>query len=277
MDEWLSTITNETLRQEVKNSLLVSGGSICSLFLNEEVNDYDVYIQDMNVAHKLALYYYPNSDNVLDGRKKDQYLEKFHEAQHNYEKVACENLHDNQIKLMVGVGERTTNEEDGTNKFLPMFFSSNAISLSDKVQIVLRFTGDVEQIHSTFDFRHATNYFTFKDGLVTNLAAMESIITKQLLYQGSLYPLTTIIRIKKFTKRNWNINAGEMLKVMFQISELDLTNHHTLEEQLMGVDVAYFGKIVEILKNKQDTDPTFKLTSSYLNVIIDKVFNDEID
>ncbi len=85
--------------------------------------------------------------------------------------------------------------------YTPVFFSPNAISLSDKVQIVLRFHGDNVAIHKTFDFIHATNYFTFKDGLVTNKEALESILTKQLKYQGSLYPVTSIIRIKKFLKR----------------------------------------------------------------------------
>jgi hypothetical protein len=50
-------------------------------------------------------------------------------------------------------------------------------------------------------------------------------------------------------KRGWNISAGEMLKVMFQISELDLKNPDVLEEQLIGVDVAYFSALINILRN----------------------------
>ncbi len=154
-------------------------------------------------------------------------------------------------------------------KYRPKFFSPNAISLSDDIQIVVRFHGNAEEIHKTFDFIHATNYFTFKEGLVTNKTALESILTKQLKYQGSLYPLTTIIRIKKFLKRGWNINAGEMLKVMFQISELDLKDPNVLEEQLIGVDVSYFGTLIEILRG---VDPA-SMNSNYLNTIIDKVFD----
>jgi hypothetical protein len=72
------------------------------------------------------------------------------------------------------------------------------------------------------DFVHATNYFTFEEGLVTNVAALESILTKSLRYQGSLYPLTSVIRMKKFIQRGWTVNAGEILKMLFQVSELDL-------------------------------------------------------
>ena len=37
---------------------------------------------------------------------------------------------------------------------------------------------------------------------------------------------------------------------MFQISKLDLTNVDILEEQLIGVDVAYFDKLITILRIK---------------------------
>lgn len=61
---------------------------------------------------------------------------------------------------------------------------------------------------------------------------------------------------------------------MFQISDFDLTNPDTLEEQLIGVDVAYFDLIITALRNKQESDPDFKLSSQYFNKLIDKVFND---
>lgn len=279
LEEWLESITNVQLRKEVKENILVSGGSIASMLLKEKVNDYDVYIQDMNVLLRLAKYY--AGDKVLDGRKKEMYLkDRFPEifkldglmpdgtkyVAENY--VRLSNLKIDQVKLDIsGIGERITQEKD--THYLPVFFSQNAISLQDDIQIVLRFNGNPEQIHKTFDFIHATNYFTFSDGLVLNKEALESLITKNLSYQGSLYPLTSVIRMKKFIGRNWTMNAGEVLKMMFQISELDLTNIEVLEEQLIGVDVAYFSTLIEALRTVDKS----KLTSSYINVMIDKIFN----
>src|SRR5690554_3210772 len=72
LEEWLATITDEVLRKKVKNNLLVSGGSITSMFLNEKINDYDIYIQDMGVLVQLAEYYLPGK--VLDGRKRENIL-----------------------------------------------------------------------------------------------------------------------------------------------------------------------------------------------------------
>lgn len=76
--------------------------------------------------------------------------------------------------------------------------------------------------------------------------------------------------MKKFLLRGWTINAGEILKIMFQISELDLKDPVVLEEQLIGVDIAYFSLLIEILRGV----PKDKITSPYLNSIIDKVFNE---
>lgn len=276
VDEWLETITDAPLKKDVRKSLLVSGGCITSLFLNQPVNDFDVYIQDINVLYRLANYYFPNK--VIDGRKREQYLEDLKRS-NGYsvtedmgaEFVRYKNLKADQIKMDVPkYGEKFTLEKgNDAPKYQVAFISENAISLTDQIQIVTRFSGTPEQIHVNFDFMHATNYFTFENGLVTNIVALESTLTKELKYQGSLYPLTSIIRMKKFIMRGWKISAGEMLKMMFQVSELNLKNPQILEEQLIGVDIAYFGVLIEILKDV----PEEKITAPYLNALIDKVFN----
>ena len=284
LNEWLDSIADVDLRAKVKDNTLLSGGSITSMFQNIEVNDYDIYINDIDVLLSLAKYYtapFIGVVEILDGRNKRELIADLMLTQcvsdvndlGGIEAISILNLKEDQVKLYFPskIGGARVNEDKKKEDlyYQPVFFSQNAISLSNDIQIVLRFHGDNEEIHKTFDFIHATNYFTFKDGLVTNIKALESIITKQLLYQGSQYPLTSIIRMKKFIKRGWNISAGEILKIMFQISELDLKNPNVLEDQLIGVDVAYFGKLIEVLRG---VDPV-KITSPYLNQIIDRVFN----
>lgn len=281
LNEWLETITDLELKNDLKLNILVSGGSITSMLLNEPVNDYDIYIKDRTVLLRLVNYYTKGRGDIeiLNGEEKEEYTKYIEDSNNSYA-VSVRTLKPDQIKLYfpsekAGIKiDKETIKEGQT--YVPLYFSPNAISLSDKIQIVIRFHGDNEQIHKTFDFIHATNYFTFEDGLVTNKEALESILTKQLKYQGSLYPVTTIVRVKKFIKRGWNINAGELLKVMFQISELDLKNIDILEEQVLGVDVAYFSKLVELLRN-DDNLKTTSLTSEYLNKLIDKVFNESDD
>lgn len=287
MNEWLDTITDVKLRNDVENTLLVSGGCITSMLLQEDVNDYDVYLTDINVLKRLAEYY--STDNrtikVLCGIDKDKLLADFN--MDNLEDVVCDqviqiqNLNTDQVKLYMpsnpsGLRVNETVAESDLN-YTPLFYSPNAISLSNKLQIVLRFSGSAEEIHKNYDFLHATNYYTTKDGLVLNQKALESIITKQLKYQGSKYPVTSILRVHKFLRRNWRINAGEMFKIIFQVSELDLQDLRTLEEQLVGVDVAYFSTLIDVLKDSKAVREGSRISATYMNTIIDKVFNESID
>jgi hypothetical protein len=275
LELWLDSITDPVLRDDVRKSLLVSGGCIASLYLQEKVNDYDIYIQDIEVAKRLAEYYVGNDTRmiVLSGSDKDTLVKSVEGKEDSAYVIAVKNLKEDQVKIFFAEkngGYAPEYDEDTAPKYRPVFYSPNAISLSDDIQIVLRFTGDAAAIHKNFDFVHATSYFTYDEGLVTTVEVLESILSKTLKYRGSLYPVTSIIRIKKFIKRGWNISAGEMLKIMFQISELNLRDPYVLEEQLIGVDIAYFSKLIEILSStKKET-----IDSHALNTIIDKVFNE---
>jgi hypothetical protein len=64
--------------------------------------------------------------------------------------------------------------------------------------------------------------------------------------------------MKKFIQRGWT-KRGRNPKMLFQVSELDLKNIEVLEEQLIGVDVAYFST-----DNKRDTEGKLTLII-YLN------------
>ncbi|MOA60118.1 hypothetical protein D3C78_1849160 [compost metagenome] len=57
-----------------------------------------------------------------------------------------------------------------------------------------------------------------------------------------------------------------------QLGELDLTNLTVLEDQLIGMDAAYFRQVINHLQKKQEEEDDFKLTSAYLVEIIDRLF-----
>lgn len=347
LTDWLSSITDKDLAKEVRECLLLSGGSICSMFQGVPVNDFDIYLQDRAVLLKLVKYYTAGFDviEIMDGQRKQEMQEDYIDAYNDSHRgniseadlpyiknsyaSSLRNLKEDQIKLffytraggykvercdklqtettLKAAYEKLTGLKDafqhvalGTEKFAalrdqikevtadietlelsfkqagakyyPAFFSPNAISLTDNIQIVIRFHGTPEEIHKTFDFIHPTNYFTFKTGVVANLEAMLSIQCKQLRYQGSFYPVTSIIRARKFIKRGWNIGAGELLKIMFQISHLDLSDPDVLEEQLIGVDVAYFEALIGALREMLIRHPGTKIEPAYFNAIVDRVF-----
>jgi hypothetical protein len=169
--------------------------------------------------------------------------------------------------------ENTEDKQEQKEKYSPIFLSTNAITLSNKIQCIIRFYGEPEDIHSSYDFIHATNYWTSWDNkVVTSVEALESLMCKHLKYMGSKYPLCSIIRTRKFINRGWHINAGQYLKMCLQVNELDLNNIDVLEDQLIGVDSAYFMMLINSIRNKQLTDSNFELNNSYIISIIDKIF-----
>lgn len=162
-----------------------------------------------------------------------------------------------------------TQSKEKDDKFRPVFLSSNAITLSDKIQLVLRFYGEPDEIHANYDFVHCTSYWTSRDDkLVLRQAALESIMSKELRYVGSKYPVCSLIRLRKFIARDWRVNAGQILKMCLQVNQFDLTDPEVLEDQLTGVDTAYFNMLISALK-ESDSDV---IDAAYICTIVDKMF-----
>lgn len=293
MSEWMETIDDETLRKEVKRDLIVTGGCIASMLLKESVNDFDIYFKTKSTCKKISDYY-AKKVNVLYTKKisdsKIEVVDNKNIPTKDYAITPGDNKwsffvkgiesdSEDRIKIYIphiGYWRRSDeglNESEDDLKYEPVYLSENAISLSQQVQLVVRFFGDVEEIHRNYDFAHATNYFHYNEDspqLVCNMNALKALLTKELVYIGSKYPLTSVIRTKKFIGRGFTINAGTYLKILWQVAELDLKDPVVLQEQLIGVDVAYFSLLIEILK---DT-PQEKLTFNYISEIIDRVFNE---
>lgn len=297
INEWLLSISDERLRSRVKNDLIVTGGSIASMLLKEDVNDYDIYFKTKETCFDIAKYYVakilpiyknPISDSVVEVvDSKNIPLKDYEETTQDYSKWSffkkgLERSKEDRVKIYIphiGYWRRSDDvkeENQDELNYEPVYLSENAISLSGQIQLVVRFFGDVEQIHTNYDFVHATNYFHYdndKPKLVCNVQALQALLTKELIYIGSKYPLTSVIRTKKFILRGYTINAGTYLKILWQVAELDLKDPITLQEQLIGVDVAYFSMLLEILQN---VDPA-KLNYNYVSEIIDRVFNESHD
>lgn len=266
ISEWISSVEDSELRSLLEKNVIVTGGAIVSMLLGEDVKDFDIYFKDKDTTLRVANYY----------------LAKWKETHGNEDFEILDE--DGRIKVLIqssGVAgempEETEHFEDPFDvsedlkeekkKYRPVFFSQNAITLSDKIQIVLRFYGDPSEIHKNYDFIHCTNYWTKSESVILNQKALEAILNKELIYSGSLYPVCSMIRSRKFIKRGWSINAGQYLKMAFQISELDLKCVKTLEDQLTGVDSAYFSIVINALK-EVDKD----ISASYVVEIIDRIF-----
>lgn len=174
-------------------------------------------------------------------------------------------------KLMNADAEHECLPEDNES-YVPRFLSQNAISLSDKLQIVIRFVGELEEIHKNYDYVHATCGYDHRDGKLTlPPAALESMLARNLVYQGSLYPVCSVFRMQKFIKRGWRIAAAEQVKMCMQISELDLEDPIVLQEQMIGVDAAYFHDLIRRLRDYMKVQGEDRVDGSYLIQLIDEL------
>lgn len=274
---WANTVEDENIKNIIKENTIVSGGAIVSLLNGEEPHDYDIYFKTKESIVTVAKYY-ANLFNLSQA---------YSTVEIRYEKpdrVECF------IKSegIAGTKEELTEEEveDIENTVLtkkakkpsysPMFFSTNAISLSDKIQLVIRFFGSVEDIHLNFDYIHCTCSYDYDtDKLILPSKALEAIINKELIYTGSKYPLCSIIRTRKFIKRGWHINAGQYVKMALQLNDMNLKNVDVLREQLVGIDSLYFKDFIQYVENDIFNDPTLKIDSTYFMNVIDIIFGDE--
>lgn len=300
IEQWTKTIDDEALRKRVEKKVIVTGGCLASMLLGEKINDFDVYLRDHETTLAVANYYLakfkqrmktgiecPLSVLDEDGRVKIVVKSAGIASETGTEKpyeyfegspdqnaaayigdviVDPEQIEETYEEVQDKALETEGEEKD---KYRPVFLTTNAITLSDKLQIIIRFYGKPDQIHENYDFAHCTNYWTsWNEELTLRPAALEALLARELRYVGSKYPICSMIRVRKFVGRGWKINAGQILKMALQISELNLKDFKVLEDQLTGVDTAYFCQLLERLAEK---DPE-KVDAAYLVEILDRIF-----
>ena len=292
--EWLTSITDETLRTQLEKEVIVTGGSIASMLIGQPVNDYDLYLKTKATTIAAARYYVQK----FNSNKKIKVAEGVteYEPYVDEKKITnCKGIEEDRVVIYIksaGVASETQDtyqyfeaqpddvvqqfvaslnpeEEEGKEKYRPIFLSTNAITLSNSIQLVIRFYGNPDEIHDNFDFAHAMSYYDYaENNLVLPNEALTCLLSKTLKYKGSLYPICSLFRTKKFLERGWRISAGEQLKMAWQISELDMKNVEVLQEQLTGCDAAYMHQLLTALKSVEAD----KINSCYIAEIIDRIF-----
>lgn len=304
---WTDSIDDPHVRSLVEKNTIVTGGSIASMLLGEEINDFDIYFKNYETTIAVTKYYVQKFEqnrkprpgiiipkveinewtDALNNKRIEIFVKSAgiesvtaDETSEPYNYFESQPDHDagryiddvfDVAKEASGVTESdvSINPFNEIKEYDPVFLSTNAISLKGKIQLITRFYGEPSEIHKNYDFVHCTNYWESDTKKLTlHQQALESLLSKTLVYQGSLYPLCSVFRIRKFVERGWNINVGQILKMALQISKMDLTNHEVLKDQLTGVDVAYF---TEIIRKLEDKNPE-KVDTAYLVEIIDRMF-----
>lgn len=260
--DYLKSIKDNEIQDIIRNHTFVTGGAITSMLLNEKVNDFDIYFDDVEKCRKVIRYYLKK----LNKTEGDDF------SFHNYENIATmEGEIKNRVKLYIP-HQGVFKPQKKAKSFYPVFVSTNAMTLTNDVQLIFRFVGSPEEVHENYDFEHTKCYYVYKTNeLVLPQKSIESILTKELKYSGSKYPLASIIRTRKFIQRGWNINAGQFLKMALQLQKINLNDPVILSDQLCGVDIALFDEVIKMISAKVFDEN--ENVSEYIIGIIDEVFD----
>ena len=276
MNDWLSSIDDDKIKDIIRKNVIITGGAIVSLLTGEEVNDYDVYFRTREACLEVANYYVNKWNYKHKGNVSIKVCEETGKFQCYVASAGIADENDNGVGyVIIGENNNQQNKNSEKDKYRPTFITSNAITLSDKIQVVIRFYGEVEDIHKNFDFVHCTCVWSSWDNeLVLPSKALECIINKELHYVGSKYPLCSIIRTKKYLERGYHINAGQYVKMCMQLNELDLNKIDVLEDQLTGVDTAYFAHLIDAVRKHSDekTEDKDTVDTLYIIEVIDRLF-----
>ena len=282
--DWISNVDDENIKKILKENVIVTGGAIVSLLTDEKLHDYDVYFRTKEACLAVATYYawkwnglHPDKPVAIRCNDEKGKVDCFvsskgiaDEDEENTSKLSY-NFASTEEEIDEALDEESESEDK--EKYRPRFITSNAITLTDKVQIVIRFYGEVEEIHKNYDFAHCTcAWSSWNNELFLPEKALECIINKELYYIGSKYPLCSIIRTRKYLERGYHINAGQYVKMCMQLNELDLKDVKVLEDQLTGVDTTYFMMMIDALQSHMESTGKKTVDTTYAMNLINKLF-----
>ena len=270
---WLTTLP-EDIRGQVASDTLVCGGAITSLMLGEMPNDYDIYFKTKKTALLVAKHYCSlvplnvGEPQILETEVKD-FNGELEERIQIYIKSSGAIDVDGTLRQDDSdlEGIKVSDKREG---YTTRYITNNAISLTNKVQLVIRFWGGPTDIYRNFDFVHCQASFDFvMNSLDISKETMQSVLSKTLVYNGSKYPVASLLRLRKFLSRGWRISAGQALKIGLQLRRWDITDHEQLREQLIGVDMSFMLSFIEAIRAHEG-----QVDDKYLGDLVDKIFAD---
>jgi len=255
---------------EFKENVQVFGGSIASMLMGEKVNDYDIYFKDFHFALKFAEKMCNIRNKSLKTSARQIYAEtiEFVDSKgETGERIFIKNsAKGKEERLMMAVA----GGEQRELKHGIAAITNNAISFRSDIQVIIRFTGDYHKIVKNFDFIHAQCCYDYSlNNLFIPHRALQSMLSKSLFYTGSLYPISSVIRTRKFLKRGWDISVGQLLKMAFQINNLNLDDRQTLLDQIVGVDLLY----IQAFYAKLNELPQSEHLTEFIEKLLDEVFD----
>jgi len=238
----LKNIPKELRKVLKENRAYVAGGSITSVFSNQKINDYDIYFSELS-----------KMNNVLNFLQENWSLEPV---------VSTENSETFEIFTPI---ENKIDIQGNPEKInIQIITRQNCIGIIKSVISLFDFT--IVQAAYSFEFDH----FVF----INENVFLKHLIQKRLVFNiKTPFPISSLIRIKKYLDRGYSINGIELIKMALLIRDTEIDTYEDFKIAINGVDDA-------ILKDFFENNPENEAFNTHkaiekLDMYIGKLF--EID
>lgn len=180
-DQFINILPPE-LQTDFRKESYIAGGSIYSVYRNEQVNDIDFFIETADLKMRLLTYF--------------------------------KNLNNLKVKWYGGKATRI-----GTYKGYKLIITDNAISIGD-YQIVMKDYGKPEEVVGKFDFKHNMNYV--KDGKFVSIEDEFYLDLDEIRFNDERARdiVSTIMRTLKFQRKGWKVPPKELAKMLVKLTEV---------------------------------------------------------
>lgn len=179
IEKFLQSISDEKVVEAIREGY-VAGGAIPALLRGDYLNDLDIYLTTHNHVKCVKAYF-------------------------TREWVSIK--HDD---------EKAVNEYQQKNFYLTLI-TENSINFSSKIQIITKWYGKYQDVVELFDFEHLKAVYSIKDErMYIPMGIYPLLLNKELVYTGSMFPLSSLLRLRKFLKRGWTISTKDMIRIVLE-------------------------------------------------------------
>jgi hypothetical protein len=154
----------------------------------------------------------------------------------------------NKVKSYYEANKNNTNKD----KYHVKLITDNAINLSDKVQLITKFVGTPEKVVNNFDWQHIKSYYKYPDGLSLTSDIYKLIMEKELVYTGSAYPLSSLMRLKKYIKKGWHVSNATIVHIALDFAE-DMQKRYEQQNEISSEGTLYC--VEDIIYHMNGVDP----------------------
>jgi len=132
-----------------------------------------------------------------------------------------------------------------------------------------------DNIFRRFDFTICMGAYYFEcDKFAFHPEFFKHLAQRKLFFNpNTLYPINSLIRVKKYLARGYTISGSDLLKLGLTISNLKMDTLGDLKEQMEGIDTIFLKELTDALrdrsKERYDFDLAMELIQEYLNKYYD--------